>query len=103
MKKPPRRLLLAISLVDRAQLGELSRLESNSLLDDDGDGIFPRNMSLLRIEARVGGARTYASILPVHSGLELPENDVRELLKSSLVNTIANNSNLIGPRGPLPQ
>lgn len=101
MREPPRRLLLAANLVDRAEFGEIRRLESNPFLEDDD--LYPRNMSLMRVEARIGGARTYASMLPVHNGLDLPDKFVMDSMKSSMVSTIANNPNVVGPRGRLPQ
>lgn len=103
MNQPPRRLVLANSLVDRAQWGEILKLESNPFFDDDDGGLFPRGMSAMRAEAKVAGVKTMASILPVPAGLDLPMQVVKDLMRSSMVNAIFYNSYIIGPRGILPQ
>lgn len=103
MRQPPRRLILANSLVDRAEFGEAVKLQSNPFFDDDDTGLFPRNMSMVRVEAKIAGIKTMASMLPVHADYDLPEQMVKDLVRSGMVNAIFYNSYIVGPRGKLPR
>lgn len=103
MRQPPRRLLLANSLVDRAEFTSVRRLDSNPFFDDDGEDLFPRHMAMMIMEAKIARIKRCVSMLPVYADCDLPESIMRDLMRSSMVNTVFNNPNIVGPRGLLPQ
>lgn len=98
IEQPPRRLLLACSLAERADYSE-------TRFADSGSEWFPRGLLVAYVSAWVGNhARKYTAMVPFRAsmGEHLTEVLVGPVLKSAIIRALAENPNVTKPVGRLP-
>lgn len=99
IEQPPRRLLLAYSLADRADYSE-------TRFSELGDEWFPQGLMIAHVSAWIGNhSKKYAAMVPFRAEMRehLSAELVRPMLKSAIVRALAENPNVTKPVGRLPQ